>query len=662
VGTEPQVRLIRRGMSLVKFSAFDETGSCEITYFHMEYVKRTFHVGSVFRFFGRFQYDYGRVQTVNPIYEPWVEGRPMPALVPVYPLTAGLSQKLLYQYTGEALRQAGSSLEEYLPPHILREAALPSHSYMVHALHRPQSLEQLEGAKRRLVFEELFLQFLCMAQNGGGAKIPNRYPLTWRDTSGFLARLPYTLTDAQKRAIDEIAGDMAGEFAMNRILIGDVGSGKTVVAALSAYLAIRSGYRAALLVPTEILAVQHYKELSALFGELGIGTVLLTGSTGKKKRDAVLRSLRDDSLTIEENAASFVIGTHALLTGDVQIDRLGLVIIDEQHRFGVMQRSAILEKGEDCHCLFMSATPIPRTLSLVAYGSLDVSAIDALPRGRQPIDTFIVNSSYHARMLNFIRKQAEEGHQTYIVCPAVEEKNREKEESDPESLSNLSLFDLSGEAIQARIDSPLATAPESPPLKAAVTYAQTLAEELPEWKIGLVHGKMKPAEKEAVMASFCTGETQVLVATTVIEVGVNVPTATLMIVENAERFGLAQLHQLRGRVGRGKDKSWFILVSDSHDEEALARLRILKETTDGYRIAQEDLEMRGAGDFITGTGVRQSGQSQFRLAAACRDTAFMEQAASLAKALVSEDPMLEHWPLLREKVDRIRYAGSHMEN
>ena len=665
VGTEPQVKRIRNNLTIVKFSAFDETGACEITYFHMEYVKRTFHVGAVFRFFGRFQYDYGRVQVTNPIYEAWVENRVLPELVPVYPLTAGLSQKMLYQYTGEAIMRLGGSLTEYLPAWILREASLPSHGWMINVLHRPQSLEQLEAAKRRLVFEELFLQFVCMAQNGGGAKIANKYPLTWNDISRFEALLPYALTDGQKKCLGEIAADMAGEWAMNRILIGDVGSGKTVVAAIAAYLAIRSGHRAALMVPTEILAAQHYRELSALFEKLGIGTVLLTGTTPKKKREAILASLRDESLSMEEDTASLIIGTHALLTGDVQIDRLGLVIIDEQHRFGVMQCSAILEKGEDCHCLFMSATPIPRTLSLVAYGSLAVSSIDVLPKGRQPIDTFIVNSTYHARMLNFIRKQAAEGHQTYIVCPAVEEKAKEKESTDPEELANLSLFDLSPEQMQTsgfqtRMDT--VPAPDAPPLKAAVTYAETLSEELPELRIGVVHGKMKPAEKDAVMEAFCRGEVHILVATTVIEVGVNVPSATLMIVENAERFGLSQLHQLRGRVGRGDAKSYFILVSDSHEESAMARLRILKDTASGYAIAQADLEMRGAGDFITGTGVRQSGQSMFRLAANCRDTDFMEHTAGLARELIGEDPELAGWPELRKKVDRIRYEGNRMEN
>ncbi len=667
VGTEPQVRRVRKDLTLVKFSAFDETGACEITYFHMEYVKNCFHVGSTFRFFGRYVFDYGRVQVTNPLFEAWVEGKVLPELVPVYPLSAGLTQKMLYQYTGEALMQLGMGLTEYLPGWICREASLPPFGWMVNALHRPQSLEQLEGARRRLVFEELFIQFVCMAQNGGGVKIPNRYPLLWQDVTTFLSLLPYTLTPSQFSCLGQIREDMAGEYAMNRILIGDVGSGKTVVAALSAYLAIRSGYRAALLVPTEILASQHYRELSALFTRLGIGTYLLTGSTPKKKRDAILAALRDDtgSLDVEMDTAglrnaSLIIGTHALLTEDVQIDRLGLVIIDEQHRFGVMQRSAILEKGQDCHCLFMSATPIPRTLSLVAYGSLDVSAIDALPRGRQPVDTFLVNSTYHARMLNFIRKQAAEGHQTYIVCPAVEERTREKEETDGENLSNLSLFDMTPEQLQTRID--LALTPEAPPLKAAVTYAQTLQEELPELGVGLVHGKMKPAEKEAVMDRFCRGELQVLVATTVIEVGVNVPSATLMIVENAERFGLSQLHQLRGRVGRGDAKSYFILVTDTFDEQALSRLKIIKDTANGYEIAQADLEMRGAGDFITGTGTRQSGQSLFKLASSCRDTAFMEHTAALAKELVDGDPMLEGYPVLRGMVDRIRFAGSHMEN
>ncbi len=665
IGTEPQVRMVKRGMMLLKFAAFDDTGTCEVTYFHADYLKGSLHMGATYRFFGQFRFDYGRVQVTNPIFEPWVEGKVLPEIVPVYPLSAGLNQRLLYQCTSEALNRLGTTLTEYLPAWILREASLPDYRWMVHVLHRPQNPMQLEAARKRLVFEELFLQFVCMAQNGGGARIPNRYPLTWQKIDAFTDKLPYTLTDAQLLCLREITADMASEYAMNRILIGDVGSGKTVVAALSAYLAIRSGYRVALLVPTEILANQHARELTPLFAALGIGTVLLTGSTPKKKRETILASLRDDRLTLDDDtSSSLIIGTHALLTEDVQIDRLGLVIIDEQHRFGVMQRSAILEKGEDCHCLFLSATPIPRTLSLVAYGSLAVSSIDAYPTGRQPIDTFIVNSSYHARMLNFIRKQAAEGHQTYIVCPAVEEQKKEKVETDAENLTNLSLFDLAidktDDAMQLRIDNALT--PPPPPLKAATVYAQTLAEELPELSVGLIHGKMKPAEKDAVMDAFCRGETQVLVATTVIEVGVNVPTATLMIVENAERFGLSQLHQLRGRVGRGTAKSFFILVSDTHDPQAMARLKTLKDTISGYEIAQADLEMRGAGDFITGTGVRQSGQSMFRLAASCRDTDFMEHTARLAKELIAEDPTLSEHPLLREKVDRIRYEGSRMEN
>lgn len=665
IGTEPQLRMVKRGMTLLKFSAFDGTGTCEVTYFHGDYLRGTLHVGATYRFFGQFRFDYGRVQVTNPIFEPWVEGKILPEIVPVYSLSAGLNQRILYKCTNEALNRLGNTLQEYLPAWLLREASLPDYRWMVHVLHRPQNPMQLEAARKRLVFEELFLQFVCMAQNGGGAKIPNRYLLTWQKIDAFTEKLPYTLTESQMQCLREITGDMAGEYAMNRILIGDVGSGKTVVAALSAYLAIRSGYRVALLVPTEILANQHAKELSPLFAKLGIGTVLLTGSTPKKKRETILASLRDDRLIMDDDtSSSLIIGTHALLTEDVQIDRLGLVIIDEQHRFGVMQRAAILEKGEDCHCLFLSATPIPRTLSLVAYGSLAVSSIDAYPMGRQPIDTFIVNSSYHARMLNFIRKQAAEGHQTYIVCPAVEEQKKEKEATDAENLTNLSLFDLPtekiGDAMQLRIETALT--PPPPPLKAATVYAQTLAEELPELSVGLIHGKMKPAEKEAVMDAFCRGEMQVLVATTVIEVGVNVPTATLMIVENAERFGLSQLHQLRGRVGRGSAKSYFILVSDTHDELAMARLKTLKETTSGYEIAQADLEMRGAGDFITGTGVRQSGQSMFRLAASCRDTDFMAHTAKLAKELVATDPELSGYPLLREKVDRIRYEGSRMEN
>ncbi len=643
VATEPQFRVIRRGMNLTKFRVFDESGTLEITYFNMPYVREAFHIGATYRFFGKYnRAPNGKLQSANPIYEPYAEDKPLASIVPVYSLPGGIRQKQMHQMTGEALRLCGAEITETLPPEILQRMALPARSYMIGALHRPGNMAQLERAKRRLVFEELFLQFLCMAQSGVGEAKPNPCIMADTDTTPLTALLPYPLTGAQSRAIAEIAADVSGKNRMNRILIGDVGSGKTVVAAASAYLAVKNGYRAALLVPTEILAAQHHADLAPLFAGLGIRAEILTGSTPKKKRTELTDALTDETLTIDGGGkVDIIIGTHALLTESVVIDRLGMVIIDEQHRFGVMERAAILDKGDGCHCLVMSATPIPRTLSLVAYGGLSRSVLDEMPAGRQKIDTFLVDSTFHERLVGFIRKQKAEGHQTYVVCPAVEEADpEEKASADPEDFANMQLT--------------IEPEEEKPPLKAAVAYAETLAKELPELSVAFVHGKLRPADKEAVMRRFVAGAVDVLVSTTVIEVGVNVPNATLMIVENAERFGLSQLHQLRGRVGRGQSKSYFVMVTDSTQEASLERLRVIKKHTDGYEIAEMDLELRGPGDFITGSGTRQHGEDRFRLAASCRDTDLIEESVSLARAVIDRDPTLSTMPAVRVQLDKLR--------
>ncbi len=624
VSSEPNVRMIRRGMTILKVRAFDDTGSVEITYFNQPYMKDTLHTGSTFRFFGRFALEYRKLQLQNPLCEPYVEGIPLPDIVPVYPLTQGLTQKFMASITAEALKKAGKDFTEYLPADALAELSLPTYGYTVHQIHRPSSLSSLESAKRRMVFDELYLMFLSMTVSGARTKKKNVLPFTKGDLTGFLSSLPFELTDAQMRCTEEMRADMAGEHLMNRILTGDVGSGKTVVGAGAAYLAVKNGYRVAVMVPTEILASQHYEDFDKLFTPMGIRCALLTGSTRKKDRARILAGLTDEPTA--EGKLDIVIGTHALISEGVQLDRLGLAVIDEQHRFGVMQRAALFEKARDVHCLVMSATPIPRTLTLAAYGSIDVSRIDELPKGRQKIDTFIVDESYRKRLNAFIRKQKAEGHQTYVICPAVEE-SEEKAETNSEEMSNIPL-------IWDSID-------RSVPLKAATTHAAALAEALPDLTVGFVHGKMKPAEKDRIMNAFSSGELDVLVSTTVIEVGVNVPNATLMIVENAERFGLSQLHQLRGRVGRGQHKSYFILVSDSRQPEARERLRAIKNTTDGFEVAEYDLQQRGPGDFFNETGeIRQHGQMNFRLAAACRDPHLIERASFYANRTVKGDPTL----------------------
>lgn len=625
VASEPSVKMIRRGMTVMKLRAFDETGAVQLTYFNQPYLKNTMHTGSMFRFFGKITYEYNSLQMTNPITEPYYEGAALPDIVPVYPLSSGLTQKFMAGIVSEALKTVSGELREFLPHDALTELSLPTYSYALNNIHHPDTVSAIESAKRRLVFDELYLMMLSMAVKGAKARRKNYIPMTETDLSEFTARLPYELTGAQKRCVSEIIGDMAGDNLMNRILTGDVGSGKTIVSAAAAYVAVKNGYRAAIMVPTEILAEQHAEDFSSLFTPLGINCALLCGSTKKKARDLILEGLTDEN---PMNRVDIIIGTHALISDEVAIQKLGLAIIDEQHRFGVMQRAALFEKAEDVHCLVMSATPIPRTMTLVTYGSIDVSRIDELPKGRQKVDTFIVNESYRARLYAFIKKQADEGHQTYVVCPAVEE--AEKKDDDPEEMADIKLIgDLMDEN-------------RSLPMKAAETMAKELSEALPDLKVGIIHGKMKTADRESVMKAFEEGETDVLVSTTVIEVGVNVPNATLMIVENAERFGLSQLHQLRGRVGRGSLKSYFILVSDTHEPKSQERLKAIKSTTDGFKIAEYDLEQRGPGDFFNESGViRQSGEMSFALAASCTDTNLIERASYYAKKTSEADPELK---------------------
>lgn len=626
VSSEPQTRYIRKGMNITTVKAFDETGAVTVTWFNQPYVAGRIHTGDTCRFFGRFEWNerYRRLSLNSPLTEQWSEEIALPDIVPVYPVTQGLTQRFMTDLTKNALDKAGEELTETLPTDALEELSLPTYAWAVRQIHRPESVEAMENAKRRLVFEELWLMFLSMAQTHAASKQKSgALRIRDADLAPFLAALPFSLTGAQERCVSEIVSDMGGETLMNRILTGDVGSGKTAVAAAAAYAAARNGMRSFVMAPTEILATQHAADFERLFAPLGIRTALLTGSTKKKERDGILRDLRGDPA----EGISVLIGTHALLTEDVIADSLGLCVIDEQHRFGVMQRAALFEKSRNVHCLVMSATPIPRTLTLAAYGMIDVSRIDELPAGRQKIDTFIVNESYRERLNAFIQKQADEGHQTYVVCPAIEE-NPDAEGSEGEEMANLPLVDVMDEG--------------RPPMKNARQTADELASALPGLGIGFVHGRLKPAEKERVMRAFADGELDVLVSTTVIEVGVNVPNATLMIVENAERFGLSQLHQLRGRVGRGRAKSYFILVSDSRSPEAQDRLKALKNTTDGFEIAEYDLEIRGPGDFFNETGaIRQHGQMNFRLAAACRDPAMIERASFYARRAAEEDPNLE---------------------
>ena len=564
----PRTSHIRKGLDITKVQVADHTARLTLTFFNQKFTTDQLQYGKEYVFYGAVSGDFIGYNMTSPSFEP-LDAPPITTrrVLPIYPLTAGLSNAAMLKAVRQALAICDPPAE-ILPQELRQQHGILPAERAYYAIHEPASMEEAELAKKRLIFEEFFIFSAGLALMRTARAETKTVPYENTDLSPFLSTLPFTLTGAQRSAIDEILTDLTRGTPMNRLVQGDVGSGKTMVAAASAYLAAKNGQQAALMAPTEILAEQHYASLSRLFAPLGIRCTLLTGSmTVKEKRIA-----RE---TIAAGETDLVIGTHALVTDSTQFARLGLVIADEQHRFGVAQRAALSQKGDRPHLLVMSATPIPRTLALLMYGDLEVSIINELPPGREPVDTFLVGENMRARINAFIRKHAAQGNQIYVVCPAVEEN---------EELN----------------------------IKAAEVWAQTLQQTVfPDLRVALLHGQMKGSEKDAVMTAFSKGEYDILVATTVIEVGVDVPNATLMVIEDADRFGLSQLHQLRGRVGRGKDKSYCILTSRAKNPQTIARLKALCSTNDGFRIAEEDLALRGPGDFF---GSRQSGLPVFRVA------------------------------------------------
>lgn len=639
VATEPKSVRLKNRMSLLKFRAYDDSGVCDVTFFNQDFLKNSFPIGASFRFYGKVERVGNRYSMTSPAYEAWTEDAVLPPLVPIYPLTEGISQKQIAKDMRSALIVAtyADNEDDPLPSEIRRRHSLCLRSFAIKNIHSPDNFTSLAAAKKRLIFDEFFTFALGLGLAGGKSAPPPAHPCEKNDITPLLELLPYELTGAQKRTIKEISDDMSRPYAMSRMVVGDVGCGKTVCAAASILIAVQSGKQAALMTPTEILARQHYADLKNWFEALGIRVSLLVGALGAAEKRRVQASLRESD---PQKRTDVVIGTQALISDGVEFSDLGLVVADEQHRFGVGQRAILASKGEMSHTLVMSATPIPRSLALSIYGDLDVSRIDEMPAGRQTVDTFVVDESYRERLNGFIRKQTAEGGQVYVVCPAVED--TEDEETD------LLLGDIDGNG-EIR--------DKGTPLKSAVEFSDELARVFPDLKVAFLHGKMKGKDKDAIMQSFANGEIQILVSTTVIEVGVNVPNASLMIVENADRFGLSQLHQLRGRVGRGTRRSYCVLVSELAKKEGKAseRLMIMKNSHDGYEIAERDLAMRGPGDFLRGTAdgeVRQSGGVKFKLAELCEDTGLLSAAFDEARELLANDPELDEHQALRDIVQR----------
>lgn len=624
VGTDPKSVKLRGNLSLTKFKAFDDSGTCEIIFYNRPYADKSYPRGSTHRFYGKLTLDKSIVRMSSPETDPFYEGAKLLPMVPIYPLSAGLTQKFMASAIRQSLdmlfKKSDFEFPDPISGDIRKKYGLCTRAYAYENIHFPSDEETLKLAGRRFAFEELYL--LSVRLNYSKRLRAREAARSMENTNidAFLKELPYELTRAQKEVVESIKKDMSDSIPMSRLVSGDVGSGKTVCAAAAAYIAINNGTQAALMAPTEILARQHYADLSELFVKLGFKVELLIGATKKSEKLKIYEHLKSGE-------TDFVIGTHALLSENVEFNKLSLVITDEQHRFGVRQRAALGKKAEGVHVLVMSATPIPRTLALILYGDLNVSRIDEMPPGRQKVDTFVVNESYRDRLNSFIRKQVDNGNRVYIVCPTVEE----AEETEEADILMSDFFDLCEKE-------------EKLPLKSTVEYARHLREEVfPDLGVGYIHGKMKSSEKDAAMNAFVKGETQILVSTTVIEVGVNVPSATLMIVENAERFGLSQLHQLRGRVGRGRDKSYCVLVSDAKsDSKSAKRLEVMRTTSDGYAIAERDLAERGPGDFVgMKNDLKQHGKLKLRLAEFA-DTALIMDASAAAAETVENDPELEN--------------------
>ncbi len=605
VSTKVSAVQIRKGLTLYKFTVTDGIANMYVTLFNTKYTAEKIYRGGEFLFFGKATGNLFRKEMSSPSVEPVESDK----IRPIYRTTEGLNSKYIEKCVLGALDLMGDDLNDCLPDEIRQENELCHRRYALQNVHFPENNKALEIAKKRLVFEELLnLQLGLLMLKGHNVQTKTK-PILNDYTNDFIKRFPFELTGAQKKAITCAVEDMKNTKPMSRLLQGDVGSGKTAVAAALLYNTAKNGFQSALMAPTEILAKQHYSSISKMMNGTGVSVMLLTGSTPQSERKMILELLKLGEIDV-------LIGTHALIQKGVEYKNLGLVVTDEQHRFGVKQRSDLGEKGENPHTFVMSATPIPRTLALVVYGDLDISVLDEMPVGRKPIETYSVKTELRKRAYTYVKKHLDKGLQGYIVCPMVDENDD---------------FDL---------------------VSAKKFYEKLQKGFFKDYKLGLLHGKMKPAEKEDVMARFLSGDIQLLVATTVIEVGVDVPNANIMVVENAERFGLSQLHQLRGRVGRGGEQATCILISDAENEDAVKRLKVMSETTDGFKIADEDLRLRGPGDFF---GSKQHGLPTLKIASIFDDRNVLKLTSKVAREIIKADPDLssEKYKPLKQNVKRL---------
>lgn len=594
---------VRHNMTIYSMIVTDESGAITIMWYNNRFVKDVFEVGDKYIFYGKISFRGAKIEMTGPVYEKEGQGRFTEKIVPIYPLTGGLTQKIVQSTMEEALKDAGR-LDEYIPDKIREKYHIAEINYAIRNVHFPDDFESYSIARRRFVFEELMVLQLALLDRKDIFCKKDGIPLDGSYAGEFIKTLPFPLTGAQDRTIKEILRDCASGKQMNRLVQGDVGSGKTAVAAAAIYAAVKNGHQAAMMAPTEILAAQHLETLQGFFEGMGITVVLLTGSLKAKEKRHALEM-------IATGAADVVVGTHAIIQEGVDFYDLAFVVADEQHRFGVEQRAKLSAKGINPHMLIMSATPIPRTLALILYGDLDISIIDELPPGRKVVKTYAVGEDMRERITKFIYKNVKLGTQVYIVCPLIEE----TEKSD---------------------------------LKNAEELSQKLAERFTDISVGLLHGKMKPKIKDAIMTEFAEGKIDVLVSTTVIEVGVNVPNANVMIIENAERFGLSQLHQLRGRVGRGCDQAFCVLFAHGNNEITKKRMETMCISNDGFYISEQDLKLRGPGDFF---GTRQHGLPEMHIANLFEDRDILKLAQEAAKEINAEG--LDKYPLLKNRCGKV---------